>query len=83
MDWDNLVRTVDGIKEMSYREFVLELEKRLDGREYKSKVWSNYPNSTFFYLNNDDVMQDEIAIYTSPTAWAIYVSGDIRQYKRA
>ena len=81
MDWDSVVRMENGIKEMSYTEFIDELEKRLDGKKYKTKKWVNYPMSTFFYFADDDVMQDEIAIYTKPTAWGIFVDGDI-MYKR-
>jgi hypothetical protein len=78
MDWDSVVRMEEGIKEIGHSQFIEELEKRLDGKKYKSKRWSNYPNSTFYYFENDNVMQDEIAIYTAPTAWAIYVDGNIR-----
>ena len=69
------------IKDMSYSEFVAELERRLDGKKYKSKKWANYPKSTFFYFANDNEMQDEIGIYTAPTAWGLYVDGVIH-YKR-
>ena len=81
MDWDSVVMMEKGITEMSYTEFIAEMEKRLDGKKYKSKKWVNYPKSIFFYFADDNVMQDEIAIYTAPTAWGIYVDGNI-MYKR-
>ena len=81
MDWDSMVMMEEGIKNLKYPQFIEELEKRLDGKKWKSYRWANYPKSTFYYFENDNVMQDEIAIYTSPTAWGIFVDGDIR-YKR-
>ena len=81
MNWDAMVRTADGIKELTFADYGRELIARLCGREYKTKHWSNYPYSVFFYFADDEVMQNEIGIYTHPTAWAIYVDSDIQYFK--
>lgn len=58
---------------MSYSEFVVELNKRLNGKSFKTKKWLNYPNSIFFYYLDDDIMKDEIGIYTDKYTYKIFI----------
>ena len=58
---------------MDFTEFIKTLEAKLNGRGYKGKRWGNYPNSIFYYYDNDNEMQHEIAIYTNETTYGIYI----------
>lgn len=61
------------LSKITHDEFIEELEKRLNGKKYKTKYWSNYPKSIFYYYEDDNEMTREIAAYTASDAWGIYV----------
>ncbi len=61
------------IEPMSFEEFNKELIRRLNGRKYKTRIFNNYPDSIFFYLQYDYNMQNEIAIYTNTGAYGFYI----------
>jgi hypothetical protein len=53
--------------------FINILTEKANGRQIKSRLWSNYPNSIFYYWIDDNKTDNEIAIYTSENAWGIYI----------
>jgi len=58
---------------LKFDEFMTLLNIRAAGRKYKEKSWSNYPTSIFYYWDDDEQMQNEIAAFTSNTTYGIYI----------
>lgn len=68
-----LNRKEENMTNLSFSEFIEMLDTKSNGRKFKSKRWMNYPKSIFYYWEDDEQMQNEIAIYTCETAWGIYI----------
>ncbi len=57
-------------EQISQVEFEERLAARLGGNHFFRHRFMNYPNSVFYYKNGDDPSaNNEIGIYTSPTAY--------------
>jgi hypothetical protein len=61
------------MKKINFQDFILDLNQKLNGKQYKTKKWSNYPNSIFYYYKDDDEMQYEIAVWTNETTYGIFI----------
>jgi hypothetical protein len=59
---------------LRHEEFLDNLLAAANGRKFKSKTWVNYPNSIFYYWENEEPNgNNEIGIYTGLRAWGIYI----------
>ena len=57
---------IKGITQDEFEEKLCGILKEKHNREnFKRKVWKNYPHSVFYYFENDEKMQNEIAIFTN------------------
>ena len=58
---------------MTLSDFLKRIENVVGNEGYKTKRWVNYPDSVFFYRKGDEDFRSEIGIYTSESAWGLYV----------